>query len=133
VVGKYCEGGGRGAGKFSAVEMPDQHFGRRLLKNSEFQKVYAEGQKKSLPGFTLHWMKVSHHGNTRVGITAGRKIGPAVLRNRVKRRLRELVRTYPQAISPGYWIVLSGRRECANESMEVLKRCLYSSINEILT
>jgi ribonuclease P protein component len=46
---------------------------------------------------------------TRVGIVAGRWVGNAVARNRVKRRVREAVRTLYAAIAPGYDLVWSAR------------------------
>jgi ribonuclease P protein component len=43
----------------------------------------------------------------RVGVIVGRRFGGAVERNRMKRRLRELLRTHPDAVPPGWdWILL---------------------------
>jgi ribonuclease P protein component len=48
---------------------------------------------------------------TRVGIIAGKKIGTAVVRNRVKRLLREAARARLSRLPPGYDIVLIARQE----------------------
>jgi len=40
-------------------------------------------------------------GTARVGFTVSRKVGKAVVRNRVRRRLREVVRTHPELLSEG--------------------------------
>ena len=135
MVGKFYGEGAQEVGNTSAVEMPDQHFGkaRRLLKNADFQRVYSEGLKQSSPYITLHWMKAPKDGNTRIGISVSRKTGIAVLRNRVKRRLRDLLRTYPQAITPGYWVVVAARRECEKVDISELRKSLYQLINESLT
>jgi ribonuclease P protein component len=50
---------------------------------------------------------------SRVGIVAGRWVGKAVVRNRVKRRLRELLRQHWSAIAPGYDLVWQVRTAAA--------------------
>ncbi len=114
--------------------MSEQSFGkrRRLRKNWEFQKVYAQGQKKPETFFTLHWLKLSSPQETRIGICVGRKAGNAVLRNRIKRRLREAIRTYPQAFAPGYWLVIAAKKEMATAAPTPAKASLYLAIEEAL-
>ncbi len=113
--------------------MSDQSFGKakRLLKNWEFRKVYAQGHKKALEGLSAYWLKVSGDGPTRVGLSVGRKVANAVKRNKVKRRLRELMRTYPQPLGVGYWLVLSAKPGCAAMDYESLKKNLYPIIDEV--
>ena len=105
---------------------------RRLGKNREFQKVYTQGQKKSWNLFALQWLKVSGQQETRIGLCVGRKIGNAVVRNRIKRRLREAIRTYPQALPPGHWLVINVKKEAVASESESLKICLYLAIEEVL-
>jgi ribonuclease P protein component len=54
---------------------------------------------------------------TRVGIVAGKKIGTAVVRNRVKRLLREAARARLSCLPPGYDIVLIARPEAAGAGL----------------
>ena len=66
----------------------------RLLKHRDFEKVYQEGRRYSLPHFAAFYL---HRGpnqltGVRVGFTVGRVLGGAVERNRIRRRLREAVR-----------------------------------------
>ncbi len=115
--------------------MSDQSFGKskRLLKNWQFRSVYAQGQKRKLDSFSLQWLKVSADQQTRVGLSVGRKVANAVYRNRVKRRLRELIRTYPQpSMTPGYWLVIAAKPEILTKDCNALRKELYLNINEIL-
>ena len=59
----------------------------------QFRQVYEQGQKLHTSLFSVFILKTE--GNERrVGITVTRKIGNAVIRNRCKRRLREVLRTF---------------------------------------
>lgn len=106
--------------------------GKRLLKNKEFKKVYAEGRKNISTSFVLHCLKAKDEEQSRIGISVGRKIGNAVLRNRVKRKIRELMRTCPQPLVPGFWVVVTARNnECTKAKNADLKKDLYQSIYQL--
>lgn len=60
--------------------------------------------------------------STRVGVITSRRVGGAVVRNRVRRRLRELVRlSWPQRI-PGVWLVVIARRAAADATFAELSQ-----------
>jgi len=63
----------------------------RLLKHSDFERVYKQGRRHFSSHMTLFFLPQAE-GNARVGFTVGRVLGGAVQRNRIKRRLREAVR-----------------------------------------
>jgi ribonuclease P protein component len=66
----------------------------QMLRNSQqFRRVYEQGQKVHTPFFSAFFLK-NDAGKRRYGITVTRKIGGAVVRNRCKRRLREVVRSH---------------------------------------
>lgn len=70
----------------------------KLRNSRQFRSVYNQGQKFHTPIFTAFTIK-NDGATPRVGITVTRKIGNAVVRNRCKRRLREVVRRYFAATS----------------------------------
>jgi len=83
---------------------------QRLRKRAEFVAV-AGGSKLSLPGFSLQARRRADQpaDAARFGFTVTKRIGNAVVRNRIKRRLREAVRLAGDA-APPLDFVLVGRR-----------------------
>lgn len=66
----------------------------QVLRNSrQFRKVYDEGRSFHTTLFSVFILK-NNTGERRFGITVTKKIGSAVVRNRCKRRLKEVIRNY---------------------------------------
>ena len=84
----------------------------RLRKRSEFLGAYERGEKIQSTYFVLYMLEngLPYH---RLGITVSRKIGKSVVRNRIKRRLREIFRANKQALSPHYDLVVNAKRAAA--------------------
>lgn len=61
---------------------------RAITRNREFSRVYARGRSYVHPQLVLYVMK-NRLGHTRVGLTATKKVGGAVQRNRARRVMRE--------------------------------------------
>jgi len=81
----------------------------QTLRNSrQFRRVYEQGSRFHTPYFSAFFLR-NDVGEWRYGITATRKIGGAVVRNRCKRRLREVVRKYEDCAtySDGFDLVLN--------------------------
>jgi ribonuclease P protein component len=80
------------------VERTGASFPRsaRLLKHSDFERVYKQGRRLFSSHMTAFYLRQSDDASVertaRVGFTVGRVLGGAVDRNRIKRRLREAVR-----------------------------------------
>jgi ribonuclease P protein component len=86
----------------------------RLRQRAEFLAA-ATGARAPVSGFVLQALNRREDGPVRVGFTVSKKVGNAAERNRVRRRLREMVRLTPQApMRPGYDYVLIGRRTALN-------------------
>lgn len=92
-----------------------------LKKNHEFRRLYAKGKNAVSPYLALYCKK---HGNTqnRVGITVGGKLGHAVIRNRTRRRLREIYRTNEQLFCQGYDLVIVARVRAVGANYQSLER-----------
>ncbi len=86
----------------------------RLKRRTDFRaaaQAAANGAKASAGAFVLQARERGPSGPPRVGFTVSRQVGNAVMRNRVRRRLREVVRLAPAtALSPGHDYVLIGRK-----------------------
>lgn len=99
---------------------------RRLLRRVDFQRVYNGGAKVPGPYFLLFFCRQEVPGTCRIGLTASRKVGNAVVRNRAKRLLREAVRRNWGATPKGCDCVLHVRMrireaEYADVEAEVLR------------
>jgi len=80
----------------------------RMKRPQDFQRCYRSGRMRKHRLIVLH-VAQSPDGVTRVGYSVSKKVGNAVTRNRVKRRLREGMRAYAQAMKPGVHLIVSAR------------------------
>ena len=65
----------------------------RLLRHADFERVYKNGRRHFSTNMTVFFLgREPQDGAMRVGLTVGKALGGAVVRNRMKRRLREAVR-----------------------------------------
>lgn len=79
-----------------------------LKENRVFRRLYAKGRSQATPALALYCKKNGRE-TSRFGITAGTKLGHAVVRNKVRRRLREIYRLNEDKLLPGYDIVVVAR------------------------
>lgn len=98
----------------------------RLRKRAEFLAV-AGGNKVSTSGFVLQARKPEGDTQARFGFTVTKRIGNAVVRNRIRRRLREAVRL-SSAAPPAMDFVLVGRRAALTLPFDRLVADLTSGI-----
>ena len=87
----------------------------RLKHSSEFQRVFRQGEKLVAPAFVLHVLPGSV-SNSRLGIAVSKRIGGAVVRNRVKRLIREIFRQHKAQLSLPCDVVFVARRRAAEIS-----------------
>ena len=99
----------------------------RLRKRREFLDVYKRGDSVGAAHFVLYVLEnnLPYH---RLGITASRKVGKSVVRNRIKRRVREIFRTNKPAISLPCDLVVNIKRSAADASYQEIKRDLLRAI-----
>ena len=86
-------------------------FTSTLKKNYEFRRLYSKG-KSCANAYLVVYCRKNHSG--RIGYTVSNKVGHAVVRNRIRRRLREIYRLHEREIVRGYDLVVVLRvRACA--------------------
>lgn len=92
----------------------------RLFRASEFQRMKREGVTYHGKFMVLSVLKGLPAPEVRVGFITSRRVGGAVVRNRVRRRLREIVRAVRSQIPAGTWLTLIGRQAAATATFQSL-------------
>jgi ribonuclease P protein component len=97
-----------------------EHALERLRQRADFLAA-ATGSRAPASGFVLQALQRREDGPVRIGFTVSKKVGNSVERNRVRRRLREVVRLSQSAtMRPGHDYVLIGRRAALRMPFERL-------------
>jgi ribonuclease P protein component len=92
----------------------------RLRKSGEFHSVYERGAKKTSRSFVVFTL-VNGLAHSRFGLTTPRKLGAAHDRNRIKRRVREIIRTSRAQLPTGFDVVVNPRRSVIDRAVEELR------------
>jgi ribonuclease P protein component len=84
----------------------------RLRKHADYQRAYAAGRKRQSASFSWFMAARPEAGAhlPRIGLTAGKVLGKAHERNRIKRRMREVLRRHVNLIPPGVDLIFHPRR-----------------------
>ena len=99
-------------------------FSSALKLNHIFRRLYATQGYAN--GMLVLYARPNRLGINRVGITTGKKLGHAVVRNRARRRLREVYRLNEALFKPGYDIVVVARHKCVTADFQKLTRAYLS-------
>lgn len=75
-----------------------------LKKNVQFQAVYRRGKSTAAPHLVLLHLR---RRDIKIGISVSKKVGNAVKRNLVKRRIRECVRPLIPSLAPGHYVIIA--------------------------
>ncbi len=99
----------------------------RILRSKDFRRVYDHGSRYSGPFFAAFYARVPSDGRPtgsgpKVGFTVPRSLGGAVVRNRIRRRVREAVRLRLDQLSPQWEIVFNPRRAAMDSPLPDLIR-----------
>ena len=100
----------------------------RLKRNRDFVRVRRKGKPFRCHYFTLFSSPNAKSLPARIGISASRRVGSAVTRNRAKRHYRELFRKIHHQIHPGSDLLLSIRKPSANASFQELEHRFLQAI-----
>ena len=96
-----------------------------LRHKADFDALGRQGAARSSRLLVLRSLRTEGR-ETRVGLSTPRSLGGAVQRNRVRRRLRELIRERHRSIGPGWDLLLIARPEAATASHAELREALGS-------
>ena len=97
-------------------------FTTTLKKNHEFRRLYARGESAVTPVLVVYVLRKRTWRENRVGFTVGTKVGKAVTRNRVRRRLKEIYRLHESELAHGVQMVIVARARAAGTDYAHLER-----------
>ncbi len=92
----------------------------RLVQRAEFDAVYREGRRRTSQSFVV-FCRSNGRDLSRFGMSVKRALGGAVARNRIRRRMREILRQHRQEIAPGWDIVIHPRGSLASAKFATLE------------
>lgn len=94
----------------------------RMRRPAEFQGVRSKGKSTAGKHLALACLRDESLQDFRFGFVTSKRVGNAVARNRVRRRLRAIARREGSALEPGHWIVSIARKGAAEASFDELHR-----------
>ena len=103
----------------------------RLRSRAEFDAVYRNGRRRSSRQFTV-FFAANGLGESRFGMSVGRALGGAVVRNQIRRRVREIVRLDRGEIPSGWDIVVHPRASARSARFSQLREELTALLRNSL-
>jgi ribonuclease P protein component len=94
---------------------------RRLTHRLEYERVKRHGITQRGKFLMLNVMRMEDSGPWRAGLVTSGRVGGAVVRNRVRRRLREIVRRHQHELRQDFWFVIIARHDAATATYAALE------------
>ena len=91
-----------------------------LKRNSDFRRLYAKGKSAATSRLVVYSRR-REGDRSRLGITVSTRLGKAVVRNRVRRRIREIYRTNETRLRPGTDLVVVARTRAVTSTYRELE------------
>ncbi len=101
-----------------------------LKKNAQFRRVYSKGKSVSDKYLVLFYLK-NGQNNHRLGVSVSKKVGGAVVRNRVKRRIKEAYRLMDYKPNNGFDLVALARVDAGSASYSELLGSLKNLLKKL--
>lgn len=105
-------------------------FTQSICDNRVFRRMYNRGRSAASPAAAVYCRRTGREGN-RLGITVGVKLGKAVTRNLVRRRIREIYRTNEEKFARGFDIVVVARSRSVNARYRDLERDMLGAFSRL--
>ncbi len=93
----------------------------RLLKRASFTKIHASGTRSGCAYFSVIVLRDETFTCAKAGLTTPRRLGNAVVRNRLRRRMREAIRHEIAQAKPGWGFVFHPRNAAADAPIDRLR------------
>ena len=101
----------------------------RLRRNNDFQRVRREGKSHASPRLVLAFLQ-NELAYSRFGFVVSKRLGKAVRRNKIKRRMREAIRLQIPYLKPGFDLVLIARQPVNQASYAQIEQDLVNLLTK---
>ena len=101
-----------------------------LKKNSDFRRLYSKG-KSAVNPYVVVYSRRNREQHNRLGYTVSTKLGHAVVRNLVRRRLREIYRLNSRLFKSGYDIIIVARMRCVGAEYRKLEAAVLEACKKL--
>ena len=105
-------------------------FTSTIKQNYEFRRLYSKG-KSCANAYLVVYCRKNRAGRSRIGYTVSNKVGYAVVRNRIRRRLREIYRLHERQIVRGYDLVVVSRVRACTADYHQLEAAFLSACAQL--
>ncbi len=100
------------------------------MRGGEFDAVYRAGKRRSSSHFTV-FFRANQLPHSRFGFSIRKELGGAVVRNRIRRRTREIVRCHRREVPAGWDIVIHPKKTVARTAFATLSADLLKLLQSI--
>lgn len=101
-----------------------------IKENRTFRRIYNRGKSAVTP-FLVLYCRPNGQDHNRLGVTVSTKLGGAVVRNRARRRLREVFRLARPDLKQGYDVILVARGRSVNGPYQKLTAAFYKACGQV--
>lgn len=96
----------------------------RLTKKSDFNRVYRHGKSMANRQFVVYYLPQLAIGQYRLGVSVSKKVGNAVVRNRLRRMMKEIVRLHSEQIKQQTDFILIARNPAATMNYKEMEKSI---------
>ena len=101
-----------------------------VKENYEFRRIYRKGKSAVSPQLVIYCQR-NRRGHSRLGVSVSTKLGCAVVRNRVRRRIREIYRLNKAKMLPGYDLSVVARVRAVETDYQKLDRTYLRLLEQL--
>ena len=101
-----------------------------VKENYEFRRIYRKGKSAVSPQLVIYCQR-NRRGHSRLGVSVSTKLGCAVVRNRVRRRIREIYRLNKAKMLTGYDLIVVARVRAVETDYQKLDRTYLRLLEQL--